>query len=536
MIGSNELTQAMLVYLEMNAIIFVAWGTTNIAIFTREKFHLGKSSTWLTLANFLMVLSLILPLASLLVPKERLLRPSAQVWSSSASETERKYVTLTKSGTMRPAPDSISKIKSFSIEKQTFYFLLFFLALGACYRILKLFWDLRRLSRYLDSLPVIRKLGRVSILATDEMSIPFSAWINRQAFVVIPIATLSTHEYQIAIRHELQHHRQQDTLVLYYVELLKAFFFWNPAVYSLSHRLNYLQELACDECLIRFKKISPSLYGKCLIDVARAAISNPGTSVGTVSMAANLSERSLAKRVEMLFASDSTRFNRTTVSLFGLSAFLVMACVALAGTSAIQKRGLSLAEAEALVNSFSKDNPIPITVNEKVLEKLNKYIGTQEGRDWFKRAMASRSQFQALIERKTKEYGLPSDLIAVPLWESGFNNDFISSGYRAKGIWQFIAQTARRYHLTVSGKVDERTNPEKATDAAMRYLIFLHSKFHDWRLAIKAYNEGEERVQRLIKKHKTSDPWVLEKLDSKEGYLSGAVAMMILSRKPSLAN
>lgn len=106
--------------------------------------------------------------------------------------------------------------------------------------------------------------------------------------------------------------------------------------------------------------------------------------------------------------------------------------------------------------------------------------------------------------------------------------------YRAAGIWQFISATARKYDLVVNDKVDERLNAEKETDAAMRYHRDLFNLFQDWRLALKAYNEGERRVRQLIDEHGTRDPLELERISTTESYLSGAIAMMIILKNPSL--
>jgi soluble lytic murein transglycosylase-like protein len=70
----------------------------------------------------------------------------------------------------------------------------------------------------------------------------------------------------------------------------------------------------------------------------------------------------------------------------------------------------------------------------------------------------------------------------------------------------------------------------------MRYLRDLNTLFQDWRLALRAYNEGESRVQRLIDQYGTRDPWTLERAESTEGYLSGAMAMIIILKNPSLLN
>jgi hypothetical protein len=67
-------------------------------------------------------------------------------------------------------------------------------------------------------------------------------------------------------------------------------------------------------------------------------------------------------------------------------------------------------------------------------------------------------------------------------------------------MWQFMSATARRFGLKVGPKVDERTNPARATDAAISYLSKLHDRFGSWYLAAAAYNSGEGTVLRALKR------------------------------------
>ena len=94
--------------------------------------------------------------------------------------------------------------------------------------------------------------------------------------------------------------------------------------------------------------------------------------------------------------------------------------------------------------------------------------------------------------------------------ESGFNPLAVSR-VGAKGMWQFMAATARRYGLRVDQWIDERLDPEKSTVAASKYLRDLYNMFGSWALAQAAYNAGEVKVSRAIRATGSSDFWTLAK-------------------------
>jgi membrane-bound lytic murein transglycosylase D len=117
-----------------------------------------------------------------------------------------------------------------------------------------------------------------------------------------------------------------------------------------------------------------------------------------------------------------------------------------------------------------------------------------------------------MIRDVLKARGLPEELAYTAMIESGFNPVAVSRA-GAKGMWQFMAGTARGYGLRVDLWIDERLDPEKSTIAAAAYLRDLYTMFGSWTLAQAAYNAGEVKVSRAIRATGSSDFWTLAKTD-----------------------
>ncbi|MBZ5514098.1 MAG: lytic transglycosylase domain-containing protein [Acidobacteriia bacterium] len=104
--------------------------------------------------------------------------------------------------------------------------------------------------------------------------------------------------------------------------------------------------------------------------------------------------------------------------------------------------------------------------------------------------------------------GLPSSLVGVAGVESGFNSLALSPK-GARGLWQLMPATARRYGLIVEPHHDERVDPVKSTLAAAAYITDLYAQFGDWPLVFAAYNAGEDRVARALNRVGARDFWTL---------------------------
>ncbi len=151
--------------------------------------------------------------------------------------------------------------------------------------------------------------------------------------------------------------------------------------------------------------------------------------------------------------------------------------------------------------------PFPVEANGAV-ERFVELFQTGWRRDMVGRWLDRSTRYQGMIRQVFERKGLPQDLAFTAMIESGFNPLAVSRA-GAKGLWQFMEQTARRYGLRVDRWVDERLDPVKSTEAAADYLKDLFAQFGHWFLALAAYNAGEVRVARAVEGTRSNNFWTI---------------------------
>ncbi|MBL7554310.1 MAG: LysM peptidoglycan-binding domain-containing protein [Bdellovibrionaceae bacterium] len=159
-------------------------------------------------------------------------------------------------------------------------------------------------------------------------------------------------------------------------------------------------------------------------------------------------------------------------------------------------------------DKVSEFDEIPSEVNPLVEKWIGYFQG--KGRGHMERYLARSARYEKLMKKVLRDNKLPEDLFYIALIESGFSARATSHA-SAVGYWQFIRGTGKRYGLEINKFVDERRDPEVATQAAADYFKALYSMFGSWYLSMASYNVGEGKVKREINRLDTRDFWEIAK-------------------------
>ena len=150
---------------------------------------------------------------------------------------------------------------------------------------------------------------------------------------------------------------------------------------------------------------------------------------------------------------------------------------------------------------------MPALESDLVLERQQWYAARP---DYLTRATERSNKYLYYIVQALEERKMPTELALLPLVESAFNPQAVSSA-KASGMWQFMPKTGKNFALQQNAFRDDRRDVMASTQAALDYLQKLHGQFGDWHLALAAYNWGEGNVARAIAKN--------QRLGQSAGYL-----------------
>ena len=184
---------------------------------------------------------------------------------------------------------------------------------------------------------------------------------------------------------------------------------------------------------------------------------------------------------------------------------------------------------------------VPDSILIMRLEKMNSFITlpfsqtvknymlayTEKNPERLSRLLAQSAYYFPIFEEILDKYDMPLELKYMSIIESALN-PVARSRVGARGIWQFMFPTAKRYGLKINSFVDERLDVVKAADAAARYLKDAYNVFGDWALAISSYNCGAGNVNKAIKIAGSTDFWSIYPYLPREtrGYVPAFVGAM----------
>ena len=172
-----------------------------------------------------------------------------------------------------------------------------------------------------------------------------------------------------------------------------------------------------------------------------------------------------------------------------------------------QKAESLIADSPGSISASVYANAPEISLNKHASKFVKSFL-VREDEDLQKTKARSGSYFEMMNAIFTK-YGLPVELRYLAVVESDLKTNAVSR-VGAKGLWQFMPQTARDLGLKVSSKYDERKYAYKSTVAAAKYLKDLYGQFGDWLLVIAAYNSGPLPVMKAMKRTGSKNFWALQ--------------------------
>jgi len=453
-------------YLQINLLLAVSYAVFKLSQTITVKLKTQPSFQATTrIAQILILASIAVPLIFALMPTQNL--PRLQFTPVQPLSDGVGIVLRTKAAPRIQAalPDFVKTNEHqslFSIFEKSkpaiLKLLLLLLTLGFGLMSLRLLKNLRHLKNIITDSSMIRKIGKVVIFVSDSVTIPLSTLIGRHAVILVPPNIVSnSKDLRIAIRHELQHHRQWDTAWAIHIEFLICAFYANPAIYFWKRQIIELQEFSCDEALIGRRGVLSQDYGGCLIRVAEAALGNREMPVGTAGMAAGSKNSRyfksfLRRRIEMFTERSSRRRTLSVAMAFGTLSLLTTVAVAYGAQQVLRPR------LPAIPNpGHAVFDPNVQSIAQNALESAIKSYGAKAGFVLVSDPVTGRLLAVANVAKDPQKQGKP--------WSLSY---LLEPASAMKGIT--VAAAADRHVISM----DEQFNCENGT------YVYGHNRINDW--------------------------------------------------------
>jgi TonB family protein len=191
---------------------------------------------------------------------------------------------------------------------------------GLVFQLARLARQVRKLRTIVTGATEYKCISGIHLLFSSMVYSPFSTCALGKNHVVLPYQLLdSPRNLRLAVKHELQHLRNRDLEWVIVYEIAGVFFFWNPAMWLLQNEFDCLQELACDEALVHDRRVNPTSYGNCLLEVARG--SNGHALIASSNMVPRFSfwsnrHSQLKRRIVMLGNSGKKKYSKLKGTLY----------------------------------------------------------------------------------------------------------------------------------------------------------------------------------------------------------------------------
>ncbi len=218
---------------------------------------------------------------------------------------------------------------------------------------------------------------------------------------------------------------------------------------------------------------------------------------------------------------------------FACTAFLLCAAFKVAGQDAVSVRihrvqrsfPAQQTDCEAYAPHQSHMGPLVFSLEvkyTKTLEQAFNRYSQPEGLQFIARSLERAKPYRDFIAEKIQEFGMPQELIYLPVIESAYRINAVSRA-GAVGLWQFMRNSISPYGLQITDWHDERMDFWKSTEASLKKLKYNYDYYGDWLLALGAYNCGLTRMNKAIKSAGKRDFWAL----AEGGFLPRETALYV---------